>query len=331
MDILARKVTYKSDEQDGGIHDYPIQEYPLPHGCSRFILPVEVRQRLHGHPLGSDLYTRAAGHYLRDPKHDSFLQQCHVVYYCIRGTLRVRTAAADRLLSPGDIVISPPGISALGATSEDKQLEFYWVAFSGGLSVTYTQFINISDDIVSVGVNAALVAQFEALCRLHDLHMAGTTLERFINGANLLKLLLTSIPVLVSDKANAKKGRIDLEQVYDLMVQRLSGSLRLDEIARASNLSRFHFARSFKRQTGATPMQYFTLMRLQHACRLLDTTARTIKQISANVGYSDPQYFSRSFRQVFGVAPQAYRNRVTRVEAAVTNALPELPGRGMKR
>jgi len=94
MDILAHTSADMPGEEESGIRDYPLREYPIPNGCSRFILPTELRRMLHGHPLGSDLYTRAAGHYSRDPKHDSFVQACHVVYYCIRGRMRLRSAAA---------------------------------------------------------------------------------------------------------------------------------------------------------------------------------------------------------------------------------------------
>lgn len=331
MDILAHTSADMPGEEESGIRDYPLREYPIPNGCSRFILPTELRRMLHGHPLGSDLYTRAAGHYSRDPKHDSFVQACHVVYYCIRGRMRLRSAAADRLLSPGDIAISPPGVSALAAASDETPPSFYWVAFSGNLSAAYIQFIDLADNVVSVGLHPELIAQFETLCGLHDLQLASFSVDRFINGANLLRVLLTSIPLLVSRKANEKKDRIDLGRIRGLMAQRLCGGLRLEEIARASNLSPYHFARTFKRRTGVAPMRYFTRMRLQQACRLLDTTALTIKQISVTVGYPDPQYFSRSFRQTFGLAPHAYRNRTARAGPEATNVLPDPVKKGARQ
>jgi AraC-like DNA-binding protein len=46
---------------------------------------------------------------------------------------------------------------------------------------------------------------------------------------------------------------------------------------------------------------------MQHACRLLDTTAEPVKRIAAQVGYDDPHYFSRLFKRVLGVSPQRYR------------------------
>jgi len=66
-------------------------------------------------------------------------------------------------------------------------------------------------------------------------------------------------------------------------------------------------ARRFKQLTGHTPIQHFIHLKMQHACRLLDTTHEPVKRIAAQVGYDDPHYFSRLFKRVLGVAPQQYR------------------------
>lgn len=312
MDILAQCGAVSLQENDCGISDYPIREYPLPDGCSRFILPTDLRRALHQHPLSRDLYSRAAGYYSRDPGHDSFVQPCHVIYYCTRGEMRLRSATGDRLISCGDIAINAPGLSQLSASADSTGPTFYWVAFSGNLSAAYSQFIDPTQLVVPPGLDAGLIAQFETLCRLHDLQKTHFTVDRFIHGANLLKVLLTSIPVLLSRKANERKDRIDLERIRGLMAQRLDEPLRLEEMARIANLSPYHFARTFKKLTGLAPLQYFIQMRLQQACRLLDTTSLPIKQIAVTVGYPDPQYFSRSFCQAFGMTPHAYRHRTAR-------------------
>ena len=88
---------------------------------------------------------------------------------------------------------------------------------------------------------------------------------------------------------------------------RLGSSLNLNELAGTVNLSPYHFARTFKKLTGLSPMHYFIQMRLQQACNLLDTTRQPIKQIAYDVGYPDPLYFSRIFRRIIGMTPRTYR------------------------
>lgn len=63
----------------------------------------------------------------------------------------------------------------------------------------------------------------------------------------------------------------------------------------------------FKREYGITPYEYQLRSRLQMAERLLRNTALPVAQVAAQVGYSDPCYFSAVFRQRYGVSPRQFR------------------------
>jgi AraC-like DNA-binding protein len=54
-------------------------------------------------------------------------------------------------------------------------------------------------------------------------------------------------------------------------------------------------------------MDYFTRLRMRHACQLLDATTARVKEIAAALGYEDPFYFSRVFKSLSAVAPVHYR------------------------
>ena len=102
-------------------------------------------------------------------------------------------------------------------------------------------------------------------------------------------------------------GGMDLTVLAGLMQRRLNGELDLEDLAKVAHLSKFHFIRRFRQLTGNTPIQYFIHLKMQHACRLLDSSEDPIKRIAAAVGYEDPYYFSRIFKRVIGVSPQHYR------------------------
>jgi AraC-like DNA-binding protein len=68
-----------------------------------------------------------------------------------------------------------------------------------------------------------------------------------------------------------------------------------------------HFASLFRHQTGMAPIEYFIHLRIRGACRLLDTTTLTVREIGYRVGYEDPYYFSRMFRKLMGLSPRQYR------------------------
>jgi len=72
-------------------------------------------------------------------------------------------------------------------------------------------------------------------------------------------------------------------------------------------MSTTHFAEQFRRRTGMAPGEYFIHLRLKHACRLLDTTSLSIREVGFKVGYEDPYYFSRAFSNLMGLSPRQYR------------------------
>ena len=96
-------------------------------------------------------------------------------------------------------------------------------------------------------------------------------------------------------------------QSISYMLRHLDQPLQVATLASRANISPSHFFALFKRQIGCAPIDYFIRLRMQHACRLLDKTVMSVKQIAATLGYDDPFYFSRIFKSVNQVAPSEYR------------------------
>jgi len=82
----------------------------------------------------------------------------------------------------------------------------------------------------------------------------------------------------------------------------------LEELARISCLSKFHFLRLFKIAFGKTPHQYITFLKIEQAKNLLLSTTLDAKEISSSLGYKDASSFSRQFCQHVGVYPTQYRS-----------------------
>lgn len=279
--------------------------YPLPPGCSRFILPVTMCRALEEHPLAQDVYPTAAGSYQLDTRRFACPPQSEfLIYYCTGGAMTLRTAEGEWPVGSGDLVLIPPGMTYVTDASPSAPWTFYWVMYAGMQSTAISEFLGLDRLTVHVGLQPELIAEFEAICTLRTSDFA---LDTFIHGANRLKALLTGFALALARKGQRKRGRIDLERVRRFMAERLDRPLTLEELAEVANLSRYHFARTFKRVTGQSPMHYFVQMRIQQACYLLDTTRESIKQIAFAVGYADPLYFSQLFRRIIGVSPQGYR------------------------
>jgi AraC-like DNA-binding protein len=110
-----------------------------------------------------------------------------------------------------------------------------------------------------------------------------------------------------------------IEQSIAYMLRHLDESLQVATLAARASISPSHFFALFKRQIGCAPIDYFIRLRMQHACRLLDETMLSVKEVAATLGYDDPFYFSRIFKSVNHVAPTEYRLLKNGAKQAVRN------------
>jgi AraC family transcriptional regulator len=91
------------------------------------------------------------------------------------------------------------------------------------------------------------------------------------------------------------------------MYTQLDQDLSLKDVAAASYLSPFHFARLFKKITGSTPHNYLAGIRSARAQQLLAESDLSITEIAARVGYLSASHFTKAFRQAIGTTPRAFR------------------------
>jgi len=100
-----------------------------------------------------------------------------------------------------------------------------------------------------------------------------------------------------------------VEDAKALLSARFTEHLTLDELGRAVNVSPFHLARSFRRETGYTLHEYRTHLRLRAALERLGTGDEDLAVIARAVGFSSHSHLTASFRRAFGIPPSRVRRR----------------------
>ena len=84
--------------------------------------------------------------------------------------------------------------------------------------------------------------------------------------------------------------------------------ISLDDVSREVNVSPYYFSKLFKEESGENFIEYLTGLRMEHAKSLLAKGTLSIKEISLDAGYADPNYFSRIFKKHTGMTPREYRD-----------------------
>ncbi|MGE2718068.1 GlxA family transcriptional regulator [Mycolicibacterium litorale] len=102
--------------------------------------------------------------------------------------------------------------------------------------------------------------------------------------------------------------RTRLDPVLAWIEQHAHRELTLGDIAQYAAMSVRTLNRRFQAETGQTPMQWVTGVRVRHAQQLLETTNYGVERVGREVGFSSPANFREQFRRLTGVPPLSYRN-----------------------
>ena len=119
------------------------------------------------------------------------------------------------------------------------------------------------------------------------------------------KFLLECITAISS----VKKAEVHpvIKKVCDYIDNNLSKDISLEESADFAGVSSFYLSKLFKEEKGETFINFLSDKRLEKARQLLENTELSIKEITAEVGYNDQNYFSRIFKNKYGLSPKEYR------------------------
>lgn len=101
-----------------------------------------------------------------------------------------------------------------------------------------------------------------------------------------------------------------ITKLQQLMEQHMdNGELMVEDLALELNMCRSVFFNKIKSLFGKSPVEFIRDMRAKRAAELIETGEYSIAEISDMVGYNDPHYFSKCFKQVFSMTPTKYKEQ----------------------
>ncbi|MBW8347855.1 response regulator [Bacillus sp. IITD106] len=106
-----------------------------------------------------------------------------------------------------------------------------------------------------------------------------------------------------------------INQIKQYIVEHSHKEISLDGIAQIFELSPIYISKLFKEQLGVNYIAFLTECRLEKARKLMLNPEKSLKEITFEVGYQDPNYFSKVFRKMYGASPTEYRKSLLGVKA----------------
>jgi AraC-like DNA-binding protein len=80
----------------------------------------------------------------------------------------------------------------------------------------------------------------------------------------------------------------------------------VEDLSRELGMSRVHLYKKLLALTGKSPLEFIRTIRLQQAAQLLEKSQLTVSEVAYKVGFNNPKYFTKYFKEEYRVLPSAY-------------------------
>ncbi len=98
-----------------------------------------------------------------------------------------------------------------------------------------------------------------------------------------------------------------LRPVIEYIEKHYTEKIYIDMLAEMINVSADYFTKMFKDSIGTTPVDYINCLRVNESMRLLSATDAPMAEIADKIGFCNPNYFHKIFKQYMDVSPLVYR------------------------
>lgn len=250
-------------------------------------------------------HSRGAGHYI--PRPEGSLD--HVMIHCVDGEGWLRIADRETLIHPGQMFCLSAGVPHWYGSDAENPWSIYWIHFTGRHAAEYCRWLGIraEDPVIHLSQREELLAAFEETWQcLRAVH----TYDNLVRGSiGLIRFLGVVQRTMHAPEVHQRAVDRQIQETIDFVSRNPAAELSLTELTQLTQLSVSRYTLAFRRATGCSPMEYFNRLRMQRACEMLRTTGESVQDIGLKVGYNDPYYFSRAFKKIIGVSPNAYRKK----------------------
>ncbi len=282
--------------------------WPLPKNSIRYLIPKPLIKQLALNILSRGLYPSSFGKYISASNHYTKRHNHtdNLVIFCFDGVGQFSTPTCQGTIKKGDVLFLPKGVEHQYKSSINDPWSIYWVHIEGHLFEQFMDFIGVNNSnlILNISNQAAFIDEFEQLLATRN---KSYQLSSFILASNIIKKMFALFTVNSPSKLEQLKQDFNLSKVTSFMEENISQKINLQQIADSLELSKFYFSKKFLQHTGVSPIRYFLELKIKHACKLLDESNISVKDVALQIGYDDPYYFSRLFKKIMGLSPTQYR------------------------
>ncbi|MDE7220838.1 MAG: AraC family transcriptional regulator [Oscillospiraceae bacterium] len=212
-----------------------------------------------------------------------------------------------RELGPGDTFLVYPDTAIHYCADSSEPWEYVWVGFGGldaGRFMERTDFT--PEEPVYYGRDSGELREL-----IQEVYACFGTKpwEQLAMTARLYDLLSFLVRTARSGKREGTDGPDCALLAAEYIVNHYEEPITVEGLAAYASVSHSSLYRRFVKRFQISPKRFLLEYRIERACALLTETDCSIQEISTSVGFEDPFYFSRAFKDIKGISPRQYAVR----------------------
>lgn len=244
--------------------------------------------------------------------------------YVDNGNIEYNVDGTVHHLKKSDILLIPPNIPHSMKT-ETK----FTTAFVLSFDCESDEINHIANKTIETGSSEQniLAVMLDEAEQTFDLPMFNNLFFRDIpryGGSQIIKNLLEQLLIInIRKYFNEKEDPANYNfndylenelcsSIIKILQENILGKINLDDIAKQVNFSKSYICKIFKKNLGTSIVNYFINKKIEKAKGLIKQNKYNFTYISEILGFENPHYFSRCFKNITHLSPIQYKNSIKR-------------------
>lgn len=274
------------------------------------VLPPFVVQDSNLSPISKQYYVSDIGYYPKAEMHYRKRDEgCknHILIHCIDGKGKVAFGGSEYILQTDNFIVIPAHCAHIYEADKDTPWTIYWLHF-GGVSADLLLH-TILDVVYSKRNKLSFDAEQVNLFQKMYIHLSNGYGKEIMDSVSLIlpAFLRGYLYPEVANWEDSSSQTDVIQEAIGFLKSQIRSRVTLRQVADHIHFSVSHCSKLFKQRTGYSPIEYLNHLKIQEACYLLRFSQLRIAEISFELAYEDPYYFSRLFKEHMGISPLEYR------------------------
>ncbi|HJZ50282.1 MAG TPA: helix-turn-helix domain-containing protein [Roseiflexaceae bacterium] len=235
--------------------------------------------------------------------------ECFELLYVLEGRCQIKTPTGDYISEPNDLIVFRP-YQWHEETQLTRTYAVVCLRFPREFLAEYRIPLpepSLLPTVVTLPRGDAFRAILERIVAEYEQRDAYS--EAMIAAYMLQFAVLLRRALKQSDPGEPATVPMQATDLRRLLDQHVSSAASIRELAKQVHMSESHFSHQVKQLLGVAPKTYVREQRIARARELLHSTALSVEEIAALLGYDAPTSFFRAFKRVTGTTPGEFRHR----------------------